>query len=91
MDVYELIDALVESKHYPTRYTTRDNLRNCVACVLRQEDLFALDDFPGVHWDRSGTARIAYWPDHPWTPGIDEYLDIIFDPSGEESEGGFTD
>lgn len=91
-DIYELIDALVERGLHPTRYTPREAFdRHCLATVLSADNLLALDDFPVTAWAQSGTARIAYWPEHVWTQDVDEYLDIIFDSSGEESEGGFTD
>ena len=37
----------------------------------------------GQVWDNVAIDTIIYWPDHVWTPEVKQYVDTIFDPSGD--------
>jgi hypothetical protein len=38
---------------------------------------------PGARIDNYGLDFVVYWPGAEWTPSVQEYVDTIYDPSGE--------
>lgn len=85
-DTLDLIDELanhgLKARSYSGRFMYG---KQCVACVLPWNSGFTLDDVPaeGQIWDSLGLDTIVYWPAHAWTPEIEQYVETIFDPSGD--------
>lgn len=82
----DLIDEIANRGFKPRDYTGRFmNGKRCVAVVMPWNSGYSLEDFPleGQVWDNVGIDTIIYWPDHVWTPEVKQYVDTIFDPSGD--------
>lgn len=83
----DLIDELANHGFKPRDYSGRFMYgKRCVAVVLSWQSGYGLEDLPleGQVWDNLGLDTIVYWPAHEWTPEVQQYVDTIFDPSGDE-------
>ena len=79
----DLIDAICNRELQPWSYSGRFMYgKSCVACTVKRGD--DLTDLPkeGSRVDHLGFDYVVYWPEIEWTPGVQEYVDTIFDPSG---------
>jgi hypothetical protein len=82
----DLIDELANHGLKPRDYSGRFMYgKRCVAVVLSWQSGYSLEDLPleGQVWDNLGLDTIVYWPDHPWSDDIQNYVNTIFDPSGD--------
>jgi hypothetical protein len=84
----DLIDDIANAGFTPRAYSGRYMYgKYCVGCVVeyrsQYDDLFDL--IPGAMLDNFGLDFIVYWPTAEWTPGVQEYVDTIYDPSGENT------
>lgn len=82
----DLIDDLANRELQPRSYSGRHMYgKSCVAVVVEyrmQYDELA-QAHPGARIDNFGLDFVVYWPDAEWTPSVQEYMDTIYDPSGE--------
>lgn len=80
----DLIDAIANRELQPRSYSGRGMYgRECVACAVESgSDLEGLPK-AGAHVDQLGRGYIVYWPAAEWTPDVQEYVDTIYDASGE--------
>jgi hypothetical protein len=79
----DLVDAIANRELRPIPYSGHQYGRNCVACVVARGS--NMDDLPkeGAIVDSMGKDYIVYWPCAEWTAGVQEYVDTLFDSSGE--------
>ena len=80
----DLVDAIANRELRPIPYSGRQMYgQDCVACVVdRGSDMDGLPK-EGALVDSMGTGYVVYWPAAEWTAGVQEYVDTLFDPSGE--------
>lgn len=82
----DLIDSIANRDMLPRSYSGRFMYgKKCVACELKWNSGYTPEDLPleGQVWDDLGLGKIVYWPGHEWTPAVQQYVDTIFDPSGD--------
>jgi len=84
----DLIDTIANQGFKPVTYSGRFMYgKYCVGCVVeyrsQYDDLFDL--VPGARIDNFGLDFIVYWPEAEWDAGVQEYVDTIYDPSGENT------
>ena len=84
----DLIDTIANQGFKPVSYSGRFMYgQYCVGCVVeyrsQYDDLFDL--VPGARVDNFGLDFIVYWPGAEWDAGVQEYVDTIYDPSGENT------
>jgi len=75
----DLVDAIANRELEPL-WT-----EGSVGCIIAKGS--SLEGLPKVaccvqHFPRDGSYKV-WWPDHPWTEGEQEYVDTLFDSSGE--------
>ena len=81
----DLIDAICNRELQPWSYSGRFMYgKSCVACSIESNTWEGLEGLPkaGCRVDHLGLGFVVYWPDAEWTPGVQEYVDTIMDPSG---------
>lgn len=78
----DLIDAIFNRELQPRSYSGRHMYgKSCVACSIeRGGDMEGLPK-AGARVDQLGRGYIVYWPEVEWTPGVQEYVDTVLDPS----------
>jgi len=80
----DLVDAIANRELRPIPYSGRQMYgQDCVACVVAQGS--DMDGLPkeGAVVDSMGLDYVVYWPRAEWTAGVQEYVDTLFDSSGE--------
>lgn len=84
----DLIDAIFNRELQPYSYSGRNMYgRHCVACTIeRGSDMEGLPK-SGAHVDNMGLDYVVYWPAAEWTSGVQEYVDVINDPSAGTDYG----
>jgi len=79
----DLVDAILNRELQPWSYSGRFMYgKACVACAIGHTG--NLEGLPkeGRRVDHLGRGYVVYWPDAEWTPGVQEYVDTVQDPSG---------
>lgn len=82
----DLIDELANRGLQPRSYSGRFMYgKQCVAVVMPWNSGYSLEDFPleGQIWDNLNLDTVIYWPAHAWTSEVEQYVETIFDPSGD--------
>jgi hypothetical protein len=80
----DLVDAIANRELRPIPYSGRQMYgADCVACVVDHGSDMAHLPKAGALVDNMGTGYVVYWPRAEWTAGVQEYVDTLFDPSGE--------
>jgi len=82
----DLIDAIANRDLKPIPYSGHFMYgQDCVACVIEGNTWEGLEGLPkvGATVDQMGKGYVVYWTGAEWTEGVQEYVDTIFDPSGE--------
>jgi hypothetical protein len=80
----DLVDAIFNRELRPFPYSGRQMYgQDCVACIVAKGS--NMDGLPkaGAIVDSMGLDWVVYWPHAEWTPGVQEYVDTLADPSGE--------
>lgn len=80
----DLVDAILNRELCPFPYSGRQMYgQDCVACVVDRGS--NMDGLPkeGALVDSMGTGYVIYWPRAEWHDGVQEYVDIVLDPSGD--------
>ena len=80
----DLIDAI------ENRGLEVTHIEGHVGCIIpRGSDLEGLPKTTCCvqYFPQEGSYKV-WWPDHPWTELVQDYLDIIHDESGAEGAGG---
>jgi len=80
----DLVDAIANRELRPFPYSGRQMYgQDCVACIVAKGS--NLEGLPkaGATIDTMGFGYVVYWPSAEWTAGVQEYVDTLFDSSGE--------
>jgi len=80
----DLVDAIANRELRPIPYSGRQMYgQDCVACVVARGSNMEGLPKEGATVDNMGLDYVVYWPHAEWTEGVQEYVDTLFDSSGE--------